>query len=289
MAVIHQPAGKVIAITGAGRGIGRATAQALLRRGAKVAIGDIDAEIARATAKELGQSCSAFALDVTDRASVDRFVDQVEAEVGPIDVFINNAGIMPTVRFLEESDESIERQFAINVFGVMHGMRAVIPRMLARSGGHVINVASTAGKFGVPGVSTYCATKHAVVGLSNSMRAELRDTPVDLSVVMPVIVRTELTDGVADTRGVKTLQPEDVAASIVEAIETRRYEVWCPRSVHAIYRTTTLLPLRANDMFTRVTKAERAMLDAIDNPQRKAYLDRINEARQLPRETGTRS
>lgn len=287
MAVVHQPAGIVVAITGGGRGIGRATAAALVRRGAKVAIGDIDLDAAMSTAQELGPACSGFALDVTDRASVDRFVDRVEAEVGPIGVFVNNAGIMPTVRFLEESDASIERQFAINVFGVMHGMRAVIPRMLARGDGHMINVASTAGKFGVPGVSTYCATKHAVVGLSNSMRAELRDTAVDLSVVMPVIVRTELTDGVADTRGVKALQPEDVAASIVEAIETRRFEVWCPRSVHAMYRATTLLPLRASDLFAKVTKAERAMLDAIDNPERQGYLDRISESPQLPRDTGT--
>jgi NADP-dependent 3-hydroxy acid dehydrogenase YdfG len=284
----HPIAGKVIAITGAGRGIGKATARALISRGAKVAIGDIDIEVAQATARELGGSCTALRLDVTDRASVDAFLDQVEEHVGPIDVLINNAGIMPTVRFLEEDEASIDRQFAINVRGVMHGMRAVIPRMLQRGGGHVVNIASTAGKFGVPGVATDCATKHAVVGLSNSVRAELRDTPVDLSVVMPVIVRTELTDGVPDTRGVKTLQPEDVAASIVEAIETRRYEVWCPRSVHAMYRATTLLPLRANDLFARVTKAENAMLAAIDSPERQAYLDRINEPAQLPAQT-TRS
>jgi NADP-dependent 3-hydroxy acid dehydrogenase YdfG len=284
----HPIAGTVIAITGAGRGIGKATARALTQRGAKVAIGDIDLDTAQATASELGPGCTALRLDVTDRTSVDAFLDEAEARLGPIDVMINNAGIMPTVRFLEEDQASIDRQFAINVFGVMHGMRAVIPRMLQRGGGHVVNVASTAGKFGVPGVATYCATKHAVVGLSNAVRAELRDTPVDLSVVMPVIVRTELTDGVPDTRGLKTLQPEDVAASIVEAIQTRRYEVWCPRSVHAIYRTTTLLPLRANDLFTRVTKADDAMLAAIDSPARQAYLTRINQPAQLPAQT-TRS
>jgi len=189
---------------------------------------------------------------------------------------------MPTVRFLEEDQSSIDRQFAINVFGVMHGMRAMLPRMLRRGSGHVINVASTAGKFGVSGVATYCATKHAVVGLSNSVRGELLNSPIDLSIVMPVIVRTELTDGVPDTRGVKTLLPEDVAASIVEAIQTRRYEVWCPRSVHAMYRATTLLPLRANDLFAKVTKADDAMLRAIDSPERKAYLGRIMGPSQIP-------
>lgn len=274
---IHPVAGTVIAITGAGRGIGKATAGLLSQRGARVAIGDIDLAAARACADEIGPGCVAIRLDVTDRASVDAFLDAVEAELGPVDVLINNAGIMPTVRFLDEDEASIDRQIAINVRGVMHGMRSVLPRMLARGRGHVVNVASTAGKFGVPGVATYCATKHAVVGLSNAMRAELRDTPVDLSVVMPVIVRTELTDGVPDTRGLKALQPHDVAASIVEAIETRRYEVWCPRQVHAIYRTTTLLPLRANDLVARLTKADDAMLAAIDSPARQSYLSRINQ------------
>lgn len=281
----HQISGKVIGITGAGRGIGKATARMLTQRGAKVAIGDIDVDVAEATAAELGPNCVALRLDVTDRSSVDGFVDQIEERLGPIDVMINNAGIMPTVRFLEETEESIQRQFAINVFGVINGIRAVTPRMLARGSGHIVNTASTAGKFGVPGIATYCSTKHAVVGLCDSLRAELRDTPVDLSVVMPVIVRTELTDGVPETRGVKALQPEDVAASIVEAIETRRYEVWCPRSMHAIYRTTTLLPKKANDAFTKFTKAENAMLEAIDNPDRKAYLDRISEPAQIPAKT----
>lgn len=220
----HDPADKVIANTGGGRGIGQATAVALLRRGATVAIGDIDVETARATADALGARCAAFRVDVTERASVDAFVDAVEAALGPIDVFINNAGIMPTVRFLE--GERREHRAAVRDQHV---------RCDARHAGRYPADAHppwrpcrerrSAGKFGVPGVSTYCATKHAVVGLSNSMRAELRDTTVDLSVVMPVIVRTALTDGVADTRDVKTLQPEEVAASIVEAIETRPYEV----------------------------------------------------------------
>ena len=180
MAKTHHPvARKVVAITGAARGIGKATAIALTRRGAQVAIGDIDADLARRTAEEIGGGCVAFPLDVTDRSSVNGFVDAVEERLGPIDVMINNAGIMPTVRFLDESETSIERQFSINVMGVINGMQAAIPRMLARGGGHVINIASTAGKVTVPGIATYTATKHAVVGLTGSVRAELRDTPVD--------------------------------------------------------------------------------------------------------------
>src|SRR3954468_9564683 len=151
----HSVAGKVVAITGAARGSGKDHAIALTHRGARVAIGDIDADLARTSAEEIGGGCVALPLDVTDRTSVDGFVDAVEERLGPIDVMINNAGIMPTVRFVEESPTSIERQFAINVMGVINGMQAVIPRMLSRGQGHVINIASTAGKITIPGIATY--------------------------------------------------------------------------------------------------------------------------------------
>lgn len=270
-------AGQVVAITGAARGIGKATAKALISKGAKVSIGDVDVALAQQTADELGAGTIALPLDVTDRASMDEFVAKTEEQLGPIDVFINNAGIMPTTWFLEEDEASIQRQFSINVMGPINGMRAVIPRMLERGRGHVINVASSAGKFPVPGIATYCGTKHAVVGITGAMRGELKDTPVDVSVVMPVIVRTELTDGVPDTRGVKALQPEDVADSIVEAIETRRYEVWCPKSTQTIYKTTALMPLRLNDAIAKVTKGDRLMLDALGAPERQKYLERISQ------------
>ena len=92
---------------------------------------------------------------------------------------------------------------------------------------------------------------------------------------MPVIVRTELTDGVPETRGLKSLQPEDVAESIVEAIETRRYEVWCPRSTAGVYRFGVMLPLRASDALGKIMKSDRALLESIDSPERRAYNERI--------------
>jgi NADP-dependent 3-hydroxy acid dehydrogenase YdfG len=283
----HTIHGKVVAITGAGRGIGRATAKALIQRGAVVAIGDRDLDTAERTAAELGTGCVALHVDVTQRPSVDWFVDEAERRLGPIDVLINNAGIMPTYRFIEESDASIERQFAVNVHGVIHGMRAVIPRMLERGDGHIINIASTAGRFGVPGIATYCATKYAVVGLTDALRAELRDTPIDVSLVMPVVVRTELTDGVPDTPGIKALQPEDVAASIVEAVSSRRYEVWCPRRMKAVHAMNTALPLRLTDAIGRLTKTEDSLMASVDNPERQAYLDRISRPSELAPAAGT--
>lgn len=270
--------GKVVAITGAARGIGRATAQALARRGARVAIGDLDVELARGTAEEIGGGTVAFAVNVTDRESVENFIVQTEEHLGPIDVFINNAGIMPIVRFLEETPESVERQFAVNVYGVIHGMQLVIPRMIERGRGHVINIASSAGKFGGPGVATYCGTKHAVVGLTDSIRIELKDQPIDFSMVMPGVVRTELTSGVPDTRGVKPVQPEDIAEAIVEAIETGRYEVFVPKSISAVYKASRLLPLGANDAILKLVGADKALVQAIDSPERLAYKRRTELA-----------
>ena len=159
--------GQVAAITGAARGIGRATAQAFLREGMKVAIGDLDFATAQKTAAELGHGTVAFQLDVTQRASVKDFLDGAEAQLGPVDVLINNAGIMQVGHTIwDEDDATTQRMIDINVNGVMFGVKEIVPRMLSRGRGHVVNIASTAGKGGFPGGGTYCGTKHYVVGLS---------------------------------------------------------------------------------------------------------------------------
>src|SRR3954453_23313697 len=147
--------GQVAAITGAARGIGRATAEAFLREGMKVAIGDLDLATARKTADELGHGTVAFALDVTRRDSVKAFLDGAEAQLGAIDVLVNNAGIMQVGHTLwEEDDATPQRMIDINIHGVMHGVKEIVPRFLARGRGHVVNIASTAGNGGFPGGGT---------------------------------------------------------------------------------------------------------------------------------------
>ena len=170
--------GQVVAITGAGRGIGRATAAACVRAGMKVAIGDLDVAAAEQTAAELGHGTIALPVNVVERDSVRRFLDAVEAQLGPLDVLVNNAGIMPLGPFDAESDETARRLVDINVHGVLHGMKEALPRMRARGRGHIVNIASTAGKVGFAGGATYSGTKHFVVGVSESVRAELRGTPI---------------------------------------------------------------------------------------------------------------
>jgi NADP-dependent 3-hydroxy acid dehydrogenase YdfG len=264
--------GQVAAVTGAARGIGKATAQAFAREGMKVAIGDIDAELAEQAAAELGPNVAGFALDVTRRDSVEAFVDATEERFGPLDVLVNNAGIMPVGRFIDEDDATAARMVDINLHGVIHGMKVALPRMMARDRGHVVNMASQAGKYGAPGGATYSATKHAVVGLTEAVRGELHieDSAVELSYVMPFIVRTELGTGTEEARTMKKLEPADVADAIVDAIKHGRVEVWVPRSARGTYRFGMLLPRRATEGLARALKFDRVLMGA-DKQARAAY------------------
>jgi NADP-dependent 3-hydroxy acid dehydrogenase YdfG len=269
--------GRVAAITGGARGIGLSIATALARKGARVAIGDLDLELAERAAEKLGGGAVAFDLDVTDRESFKGFIDSAEEAIGPIDILVNNAGIMPAGPFLEESDDTAMRQVDINVHGVIFGMKIVLPRMLERGRGHVVNIASQAGKGGFPGIATYCGTKHAVVGISEAVRAELHGTPIEMTVVMPAFVNTELISGAERPRAVKVAEPEDVANAVVEALEIPRFDVHVPRSTGRIGWVMNLLPRRGREGLARALKADQVLTN-INPAQRAAYEERISHA-----------
>jgi NAD(P)-dependent dehydrogenase (short-subunit alcohol dehydrogenase family) len=268
-------AGMTVAITGGARGIGRATAAALIAQGSHVAIGDIDAALAERTAAELGDGTIGLALDVTDRSSFAVFLDQVEARLGPIDVLINNAGIMPVGPFLEESDACADRILDINVRGVILGSKLALERFVARGQGHLVNIASIAGKTGVPYDVTYCASKYAVVGLTEALRLEFAATGIAFSVVLPIGTNTELYSGLQQLRGMATPEPEDVAEAIVEALQTGRYEVWIPRRMEWLVRSGSVLPRRAVDAFAKWLGSDRA-LAGTDHAARAAYEARMS-------------
>jgi NADP-dependent 3-hydroxy acid dehydrogenase YdfG len=265
--------GKVVAITGGARGIGKSTAIALTREGARVAIGDLDADLARQTAEEIGGETLPLELDVTRRESFANFLDQVEERLGSLDVLVNNAGIMPIGPFVEEDDDSTRRMIDINLHGVIYGMKLALPGMLRRGSGHIVNIASSAGKGGFPGVATYCATKHAVVGLSEAVRAELLETAIEVSCVMPAIVNTELTAGVEEARGVKNVEPEDVADAIVGALKFPKFDVFVPRYAGGISKVMAVLPRRAREAVARALKADRVIIEA-DMAKRRGYEER---------------
>ena len=263
-------AGKVVAITGGARGIGEATARAIARKGAKVAIGDLDVELAQKTAASLGGEAIALELDVTRRDSFESFVSQVEERLGPVDVLVNNAGIMPLGVFAEEDDATARRMIDINLHGVIYGMKIVLPSMTRRGSGHIVNIASQAGKAGFPGGATYCATKHAVVGVSEAVRAELRDTGVEVSCVMPAVVNTELGSGLVEARAVKVSEPSDVADAIVAALEYPKFDVWVPKIGAGIHKVLNLLPRAGREAIARALKADQVLAQA-DANARAAY------------------
>jgi hypothetical protein len=287
----------VVAITGGGRGIGRATALAFARRGARVAIGDLDVEVARDAAAAIGHATTmigrstesggrpteAFALDVTSADSFGAFVDSVQERCGPIDVLVNNAGIMPAGRFLDESAEVTAAIIDVNLRGPIFGMKLVLPGMIERGRGHVVNVSSGAGRFALPGLATYCASKHGVVGLSATVARELAGTGVTVTAVLPSAVHTELSAGISfPLARLAKVKPEAVAGAIVDSCARRPLEVAVPRWMAPYAPIGQLLPNRLESLIRRLVRDDRAIAE-VDPRARAAY-----DAR-LARQTGSRA
>jgi NAD(P)-dependent dehydrogenase (short-subunit alcohol dehydrogenase family) len=274
--------GRVVAITGAARGIGLATATELHARGAKIAIGDIDAEQAVRAAAAIGGDVLASALDVTDAASFRVFLALTSRELGPVDVLINNAGIMPIGPLLEEPDQLARRLLEINVLGVLTGMKLALPAMIARGRGHIVNVASIAGKSPVPGGVSYAASKAAIISLTESARVEFAGNGIHFTSVMPSFTSTELISGTKGTRFIPNVEAEAVAAAIAGAVATPRADVYVPAAVGVIARMQPLIGRRLRDAVNHLIGADRTFLD-VDRAARAAYDARIAGAASSPR------
>jgi NAD(P)-dependent dehydrogenase (short-subunit alcohol dehydrogenase family) len=245
--------------------------------GAKVAIGDVDEVTVKQSGTDLDLGFYAR-LDVTDRQSFATFLDDVERELGPIDVLVNNAGICPTGPFLDEPDEVTQRTLAINAFGVILGTKLAAERMVKRRRGHIINIASLAGINAVPGIATYCATKHAVIGYTDTARLELRGTGVTLSAVLPTLTNTAMIDGVASMPGMRNAEPEDIAAGIVDLIAKPRPRLTVTRQAGVMMAVTKRLPLRVSEAVTRLLNADRIFADAAGTAARREYEDRARHS-----------
>jgi NADP-dependent 3-hydroxy acid dehydrogenase YdfG len=271
--------GAVVAVTGAARGIGLATARTFVAAGARVVVGDLDGEEAVSAAESLGPGAVAAVVDVRDPSSVEAFAELTE-RTGPTAVVVNNAGIMPVGRFLDEAPAMTRQLLDVNLLGPIHGMRAFLPAMVARGRGHVVNVASMAGKVPVPGLATYNATKFAVVGLSGAVRRELAGTGVSITAVLPSAVRTGLVSGIPAIPGLPYVDPEDVAAAIVRSCATRRAEVHVPRMLGAWGLVSAILPDRLIDL-ARARLGEDDFVQRVDDEARSDYTGRLQ--RQEPR------
>lgn len=263
--------GKIVAITGGSLGIGRATAEAFIAAGAQVAIGARDLDRAASTARAIG--AAAYPLDVTDSSSVEKFYRTVEKELGPIDVFVNNAGVMLVGRFEHEHDDATAQQLNVNLLGTINGVKAAVPRMHDRGRGHIINMVSAVGMVGLPGCATYSAAKHGVVGLSEAVRGELRGSKIHVSIVLPIPARTELTSGVGKGRFVPYLHSTDIANAVVRTARRPRYHVYVPGWTNPVTRVLGLLPQSWRDAAGRLLKADQ-LLKTTDTEARVRYEQR---------------
>ncbi|WP_434702014.1 L-iditol 2-dehydrogenase [Pseudomonas sp. D1-36] len=189
--------GKSALVTGAARGIGRTFAQAYINEGATVAIADIDLERAKATATELGDSAFAVKMDVTDQASIDGAIDAVVARAGKLDILINNAALFDLAPVVEITRQSYERLFSINVAGTLFTLQAAARQMISQGhGGKIINMASQAGRRGEALVAVYCASKAAVISLTQSAGLDLIKHRINVNAIAPGVVDGEHWDGV---------------------------------------------------------------------------------------------
>jgi 2-hydroxycyclohexanecarboxyl-CoA dehydrogenase len=226
-------AGKTALVTGAGRGIGRAIALALAREGAQVGIADITATAADAVAAEveaLGGKAHALSVDLTRRAEVLRMAEDALARFGQIDVLVNNAGWDRMGLFLDTDEDTWERIIAVNLKAVLYVCKAVLPSMVARGTGKVVNIASDAGRVGSSGEAVYSATKGAVIAFSKALAREMARHRITVNAVCPGLTETPLLQSLRDqspkmerileavTRATplgRVATPEEIAGAVV--------------------------------------------------------------------------
>jgi NAD(P)-dependent dehydrogenase (short-subunit alcohol dehydrogenase family) len=263
-----------VAITGGANGIGRAIARHFARAGARVAIGDLDGDAAHQLADKIGGGAIGVQLDVTDRDAFAAFLDAAEESHGPLGVMVNNAGVDWVGPFHEEPDEVSRRELDINLMGTILGTRLALQRMLPRRQGHVVSVASGVGRVPLPGSAVYSASKHAIVGLSESLRMEYRGSGVSFTLVQPSQVKTAMIEGQPQPRLLPVVTPDDVAEAVLDAVRKNQFEVWVPASQGVSFKLGNLLPRRGREAILRVLGVGRIAGEA-DPVARRGYHERM--------------
>lgn len=219
----------------------------MLARGARVVIGDRDVALGESAVAQLSNlgPVSGHPLDVTDPQSFAAFLDKARADGGGrIDALINNAGVMPVGPFLDQSDQALRSAVEVNFYGVLTGCRLVLPEMVKRRSGHIVNIASMAGLLAVPGQAVYAGTKFAVVGLSTALADEFAPQGVQVSCVLPTFTRTELISGTQTGGLTAPVAPEDIAAAVLRTLDKPKTMVSVPYPLRFIAAATAVLPPR---------------------------------------------
>lgn len=219
--------GKTALITGAGKGIGRAIAILLAAEGVNVGLvarTEKDLQSVAAELKATGVKSAFATADVSNIHSVNKAVEQIQQELGPIDILINNAGTAAFGKFLELEPEQWEQQVKVNLFGVYYTTRAVLPQMIERKTGDIVNIASTAGLKGAPITSAYSASKFGVMGLTDSLMQEVRKHNIRVTAMAPSTVVTDLAKSanLINNNEDRVMHPEDFAELIVAQLKLNR-------------------------------------------------------------------
>lgn len=249
--------GRTLLITGGASGIGRIMGRMALQRGAKkVVVWDINEDNIAATESELNSygEVKGYKVDVANTEMVKQMFALTTKECGDVDILINSAGIITGNKtFAEQSQLDIDRTMAINATAPMTVALQALPPMLERNVGHICNIASAAGFIANPRMSTYAASKWAVIGWSDSLRVELQESKsnVHVTTIAPYYINTGMFDGVR-SRIIPILKPEWVAKKILNAIEKNRKISSWPLGYHLIRTLQALLPLRALDLLCKV-------------------------------------
>ena len=207
--MLQELDGKVAVITGGGSGIGASLARACAEVGMRVVVADVNGDRAEAVASELPHDTAAFKpVDVSDAAQVQELADFAFDTFGAVHLLCNNAGVSPVGRVWDYSDEDFRWLVGVNLFGVANGIRSFLPRMIEQGEGHIVNTGSGASFVSTPRLGPYCATKHAIVGLSEALRYELEGTGIGVSVLVPAGVNTNI----ADSGARPSADPDSTAA-----------------------------------------------------------------------------
>lgn len=257
--------GKTVLLTGAGGGLGHYIARALAAEGADLVLSDLPAVPLDGLAEELrarGARVETLGADLTDTAGIEAVARHAAEALGPLDVLVNNAGLEFGKSFTEQTRAELEGITSVNLLAVMELTRVVLPGMLERGGGHVVNIASIAGRLCAPYLASYAATKHALVGFTHSLRAEYGPEPVGFTAICPVFIsrvgmygRLESEIG-EPPRELATMPPEAVGEAVVEGIRRNRAELLVARP---LTRSGTWLYAVAPRLFTRLAHGPRTM------------------------------
>jgi NAD(P)-dependent dehydrogenase (short-subunit alcohol dehydrogenase family) len=254
---------RVAVVTGAGSGIGRAVSVLLAQHGCRLALADVNRAGLDETASQVraqGVAASVHEVDVSDRARMQRFVEEVLHEHGRVNILINNAGVSVNGRFEDQSLEDFEWLMGVNFWGVVYGCKLFLPHLMAADEAHIVNISSVFGLVGVPQQSSYCASKFAVRGFSESLRAELKSTRVGVTSVHPGGIATNIAAASrvagddklheSHARTVKMFRkmmpPEQAAQQIVRGITGNRTRVLITRESHLVDFARRVAPTASN-------------------------------------------